>query len=110
LRNERKRLAESEENLRNWNERLQQEVEKRTRELERLSAEERLQNNSLKYRLTNREKEITLLIFRGNSYRQIAEMLFIAERTVTKHVQNIFDKVSVSNKLELMNKLGAVVS
>jgi DNA-binding NarL/FixJ family response regulator len=59
--------------------------------------------------LTNREKEIAMLIFRGVSYRQIGEELFIAERTVTKHVQNIFEKVQVSNKLELLNKLGATL-
>jgi DNA-binding CsgD family transcriptional regulator len=105
LRSERKRLTQSEEYLRTWNERLQQEVDKRTKEIERLTSEEKIQENSTKYGLTNREKEIVLRITRGKSYKQIAEELFIAERTVTKHVQNIFDKVNVSNKLELLNKL-----
>jgi DNA-binding CsgD family transcriptional regulator len=103
---EHQRLIESEEKLLGWNEKLQQEVEKRTREIEWLSAEEKILEGSRKYQLTNREREIAALICRGSSYKQIAESLFIAERTVTKHVQNIFDKVKVSNKLELLNKLG----
>ncbi len=107
VRNEHKRLIASETQLLTWNEQLQEEVSKRTKELERISAEERILQNCHIYRLTTREKEIVLFICRGNSYRQIAETLFIAERTVTKHVQNIFDKVKVSNKLELLNKLGA---
>jgi DNA-binding CsgD family transcriptional regulator len=102
------RLIETEEKLLRWNEKLQEEVDKRTKEIERLSAEEKILEGSKQYHLTTREKEITSLICRGSSYKQIAENLFIAERTVTKHVQNIFDKVKVSNKLELLNKLGIV--
>jgi DNA-binding CsgD family transcriptional regulator len=105
LRNERKRLIESEENLINWNEKLKEEVDKRTKELEQISMEQRIKDNSEKYTLTAREKEIAVLICRGNSYKQIGEALFISERTATKHAQNIFDKVKVSNKLELLNKL-----
>lgn len=107
VRNEHHRLIASEIQLLTWNEQLLEEVNKRTRELERISAEERILQNCQIHRLTAREKEIVLFICRGNSYRQIAETLFISERTVTKHVQNIFDKVKVSNKLELLNKLGA---
>lgn len=107
VKTEHERLIASETQLLTWNEQLQEEVNKRTKELERISAEERILQNCHIYRLTGREREIVLFICRGNSYRQIAEALFIAERTVTKHVQNIFDKVKVSNKLELLNKLGA---
>jgi len=105
---EHQRLIDSEEKLLGWNEKLQEEVEKRTREIERLSTEERILEGCRQFQLTNRESEIATLIYRGSSYKQIAEILFIAERTVTKHVQNIFDKVKVSNKLELLNKLGIV--
>jgi DNA-binding CsgD family transcriptional regulator len=105
IRDEHSRLIESEKNLLNWNERLQQEVDKRTKELEKISAEERLIKNCKAYCLTNRETEIAQLICNGVTYKQIAETLFIAERTVAKHAQNIFEKVSVNNKLELCNKL-----
>jgi two-component system sensor histidine kinase ChiS len=58
------------------------------------------------YHLTTREKDIAKLICQGQKYKDISEFLFIAERTVTKHAQNIFDKTQVSNKIELINKLG----
>lgn len=57
------------------------------------------------HKLTNRETEITKLLREGKSYRAIAEMLFISDRTVTKHIQNIFEKAGVSNKIELINRL-----
>lgn len=57
------------------------------------------------YQLTNRELEIVQLIRQGLKYRSVAETLFISERTVTKHVQNTFKKVGVSNKVELIHKL-----
>lgn len=57
------------------------------------------------YHLTIREKDIAKLICQGQKYKDIGETLFIAERTVTKHAQNIFEKVQVSNKIELINKL-----
>lgn len=57
------------------------------------------------YNLTSREKDIAKLICEGYKYKDIGETLFIAERTVTKHVQNIFEKIGVSNKIELINKL-----
>jgi two-component system, sensor histidine kinase ChiS len=59
------------------------------------------------YHLTSREKDIAKLICAGYKYKNIGETLFIAERTVTKHAQNIFEKVGVSNKVELINKLEA---
>ena len=67
--------------------------------------EDKFEKNCQAYGLTNREKEIAKLICEGQKYKTIGETLFISEKTVTKHVQNIFAKVDVSNKVELMNKL-----
>ncbi len=108
VKTEYQRLIESEEKLLGYNEKLSAEVEKRTKEIERLTMDEKILEGCRQYQLTIREKEIAGLICRGSSYKQIAESLFIAERTVTKHAQNIFDKVKVSNKLELLNKLTIV--
>ena len=55
--------------------------------------------------LTAREIEIARLILKGKTYKDIAKELFISEKTVTKHIQNIFAKAEVSNKVELINKL-----
>lgn len=55
--------------------------------------------------LTNREIEIAKLIVKGKTYREIATELFISEKTVTKHIQNMFEKAVVSNKVGFINKL-----
>ena len=89
-----------------YNERLLQEVEKRTKELVGTGREERFKKNCEHYQLTRREKEIVRFIWNGNTHKQIAESLFISERTVAKHVQNVFEKVQVSNRVELLHKLG----
>lgn len=61
--------------------------------------------NCKMYNLTKRELEVINLMIRGDTYKMIAKTLFISDRTVTKHIQNVFDKVDVSNKLEMVNKL-----
>lgn len=63
------------------------------------------EQNCTLYHLTTRERDIAKLICQGQKYKDIGETLFIAERTVTKHAQNIFEKTQVSNKIELINKL-----
>src|SRR5690554_6561053 len=67
---------------------------------------ELLLENSKMYMLTPRECEVTQLVCEGEKYKDIAEKLFISERTVTKHAQNIFRKTEVTSKIELLNKLG----
>ena len=106
LRREYERLVMSERQLKTWNEHLTREVEKRTKEIEQLNKEEKFLLNCRQYNLTHREQEIAFMVFTGNTYKTVAEKLFISERTVAKHVQNIFDKISVSNRVELCHKLG----
>lgn len=57
------------------------------------------------YGLTTREIEITELVRKGKRYRNIAELLFISEKTVGAHIQNIYMKMSVNNKTALIHKL-----
>lgn len=52
-------------------------------------------------RLTCREREISILISRGLSNREIAEELCISETTVKKHVSNIFEKLGISSRKEI---------
>ncbi|MEJ7682998.1 MAG: response regulator [Segetibacter sp.] len=63
------------------------------------------EQNCKLYNLTNRETEIVKLMIEGTKYKQIAKTLFISDRTVTTHIQNIFEKIGVSNKVEMINKL-----
>lgn len=63
------------------------------------------EQNCKKYALTPREIDIAKLIKEGRTYKEIGDFLFIAERTVTTHAQNIFEKTCASNKIELLRKL-----
>ena len=54
------------------------------------------------YGLTPREAEIVELIYEGMAGREISEKLFISENTVKKHTYNIFKKMKVSNRAQLM--------
>jgi DNA-binding CsgD family transcriptional regulator len=56
------------------------------------------------YKLTNREIEIVLLVRQGLTYKEISEKLFIAGKTVENHIQNIYEKSKVKNKVALLHK------
>ena len=51
--------------------------------------------------LSDREKEIVQLVAQGYRNKEIGEKLFISEQTVKNHLHNIFDKLGVSDRLEL---------
>jgi two-component system, NarL family, nitrate/nitrite response regulator NarL len=51
--------------------------------------------------LSEREREIVQLVAQGFRNREIGEKLFISEQTVKNHLHNIFDKLGVSDRLEL---------
>lgn len=70
-----------------------------------VEAASKFEQNCKIYQLTPREIDIVKLISEGYSYKKIGDSLFIAERTVKKHVQNIFEKVDIANKVQLINKL-----
>jgi non-specific serine/threonine protein kinase len=48
--------------------------------------------------LTPRELEVLALVREGRSNREIAERLFVSERTAQTHVQHILDKMDVSTR------------
>ena len=48
--------------------------------------------------LSDREVEVLRLIARGHSNREMARTLVIAEKTVSHHVQHIYDKLGVSTR------------
>jgi len=50
---------------------------------------------------TRREREVAALVTEGITNREIAERLFLSERTVEAHLANIFAKVNVSSRTQL---------
>ena len=51
--------------------------------------------------LSNREREIVALVAQGFRNREMAEKLSISQQTVKNHLHNVFDKLGVSDRLEL---------
>jgi DNA-binding NarL/FixJ family response regulator len=55
-----------------------------------------------KFDLTTREIEILEHLSKGETYQQIAEKLFISPKTVRKHIENIYIKLQVHNKVDAL--------
>jgi DNA-binding CsgD family transcriptional regulator len=119
------RFLKSEYELQKAN-RLLQIKEKRTRELEAAISNSALKQltdqdnpskkelsmkndnydkNCKKYHITEREKEIIDLISCGLTYKEISLQLNLSEKTLIKHRSNIFKKVNVNKKRDLLNLL-----
>jgi DNA-binding NarL/FixJ family response regulator len=60
-----------------------------------------LAGSQSRFGLTARETEILSSITQGYMNRDIAKSLSITEETVKRHLTNIFNKVGMSNRLEL---------
>ena len=55
-------------------------------------------------KLTPREAEVLEQLSKGLSYNLIAENLILSSGTVRKHIENIYKKLQVHNKLEAVQK------
>jgi DNA-binding CsgD family transcriptional regulator len=53
--------------------------------------------------LSRREAEIVLLLSRRLTAVEIASILFISPRTVERHVANIYEKLHVNNRVQLLS-------
>jgi two-component system nitrate/nitrite response regulator NarL len=61
----------------------------------------KLDENPIYHTLTPREHEILSLVAQGQTNRQIAEALVIAENTVKNHIKNLLEKLSLDNRVQL---------
>jgi DNA-binding NarL/FixJ family response regulator len=50
--------------------------------------------------LSRREREVLALVADGHSNRQIGEALFISDRTVARHLTNIFHKIGAASRTQ----------
>ena len=61
--------------------------------------------------LTNREKEVFELLVKNRTTKEIADKLFISEKTVRNHISNVMQKLGVKGRagavVELL-KLGEI--
>ncbi len=60
--------------------------------------------NKEEFNLTSREIEVLEQLSKGLKYNAIAENLFLSVGTIRKHVENIYTKLQVHNKLEAIQK------
>jgi DNA-binding NarL/FixJ family response regulator len=51
--------------------------------------------------LTERERDVAILIMQGKTNRQIAETLVLSERTVQVHITNILGKLGFSSRAQI---------
>ena len=56
------------------------------------------------FNLGKREVEVLEQLSQGLDYQKIAENLFISPATVRKHIENIYRKLQVNNKMRAVNK------
>jgi DNA-binding CsgD family transcriptional regulator len=56
-------------------------------------------------KLTEREKEVLVLLKQGLTNKNIGDLLCISETTVKSHIQNIYKKAGVNNRVQLINSL-----
>lgn len=63
-----------------------------------------------KYRLSPRQSEIAVWVLRGVANGEIARRIFISEQTVREHCQEIYHRVGVHTRVELLAKVLGTVS
>jgi DNA-binding NarL/FixJ family response regulator len=54
-------------------------------------------------RLSERERDVLKLVVEGKDYRAIAEKLFLSTHTIRKHIANIYEKLYVNSKAQVIN-------
>ncbi len=64
-----------------------------------------LTDSTLLTELTERELEVVSLLLQGRTYKMIATELFISENTVKYHIKNIYSKMNVQSRTQLIEKL-----
>lgn len=69
-----------------------------------------IEANCIRFGLTSKETEIAELICQRLKYREIADKLFISPRTVDKHAANIFAKLSINNRADMILKMSYIHS
>jgi DNA-binding NarL/FixJ family response regulator len=59
--------------------------------------------NDVAERLSERERSVLKLVVEGKDYKAIAEKLFLSTHTIRKHIANIYEKLHVSSKAQVIN-------
>jgi LuxR family transcriptional regulator, transcriptional regulator of spore coat protein len=55
--------------------------------------------------LTNREREVFELLVKDKTTKEIAQLLFISEKTVRNHISNVIQKLGVKGRSQAVVEL-----
>ena len=80
-------------------------LRRRSRKLRAASIPNDLDQILEKFAISKREAEIVRLLLAGKSNKEIEDALFIAMATVKIHVHNIFQKVKVGSRMQLLLRI-----
>jgi DNA-binding CsgD family transcriptional regulator len=70
---------------------------------EKIKSQVELEHFCRRFGVSRREREIIGLLLLGKNNKEIEDKLFIAENTVRNHVYNIYQKLDVKNRLQLIS-------
>lgn len=65
---------------------------------------DRLEMEAANFDLSDRELQVLGQLGKGLNYKQIASNLIVSPNTVRRHIENIYNKMGVSNKVEAIQK------
>lgn len=54
--------------------------------------------------LTEREREVLTLLDEGYTQKEIAQRLYLSPNTIRRHLQNVYEKLGVTNKTLVVKK------
>ncbi len=69
---------------------------------QKTASHEALQRIAQAHRLTPREVDVAALVLQGYSLKMVAQILYIAEGTVQTHMKNLYRKLGLHSKQELI--------
>ncbi|MCF8372514.1 MAG: response regulator transcription factor [Bacteroidales bacterium] len=69
-----------------------------------LSNESRIENISIEFSLTDRERDVLALLLKGSKSQDMANTLFLSKHTINTHRKNLLMKLEVASTQDLLLK------
>ena len=98
--------------LQTENSRIKQQIKNYLDQIEKLetnnSTEKKFEALIKKNNLSEREADVLQLIFKGYNNQKISDELFISLNTVKYHIRNIYEKLNINSKNEVINLISTI--
>lgn len=73
-----------------------------------VSTSQNIETSVAQFYLSKREIEVLILISKGFNNDEIAEKLFVSKNTIKTHIQHIYTKLDVNNRIQALKKVHTV--